>query len=156
MGMRRGIKVMGLSCSPHTPFLKNIKVDLYCQLVSLPRLWNLLFHELLCAVLTHRLHTHLHAHTGSTHLRPGDHLLSALLWKSKAPQPSISASAPWALLLSTKFRSTSRVLYLKPLNSLMFGKSWESSSREGTTWEFNMCCVLLMLIGNTAFQAVDF
>lgn len=125
-------KAMDLSCSPHTPFLKNIKVDLYCQLVSLPSLWNLLFHELLCAALTHR-YTLTSMHTQAAPTSDMETTCSLpLLWKSKIPQPSISATAPWALL-STKLCSTSRVLPLKTLNSLVFGKSWESSSREGTT-----------------------
>lgn len=42
-----------------------------------------------------------------------------LPWKSKAPQLFISAPTPWAYLLSTKLCLTSRVLDLKPLNSLM-------------------------------------
>lgn len=37
-GRRSKKKVMDLSCYPHAPFLKNIKIDLYCQLVSFPRL----------------------------------------------------------------------------------------------------------------------
>lgn len=136
MGVRRSKKkkkkVMDLSCFPHTPFLKNI--DLYCQLVSLPRLWNLLFHELLCAALTHLLHTLTYMHTQAAPTLDLETTCSLPLpWKSKAPEPFISAPTPWALLLSTKLCRTSRVLYLKPLNSLMSGRSWESSSREETT-----------------------
>lgn len=68
MGVRRSKKKKkkkgdGPQLIPPRPFLKNIKTDLCCQLVSLPRLRNPLSHEPLCAALTHPLHTLTYMHT---------------------------------------------------------------------------------------------
>lgn len=116
--------------TPPPPLSKKY-IDLYCQLVSSPRLRKLLF-PWAPVCCTHPSSIHSTCTHSSTHLGPGDRLFSALPWKSKAPQPFTFAPTPWAHLLSTKLCWTSRILELKPLNSLMFWKSWESSSREGT------------------------
>lgn len=129
---RKKKKKMDLSCSPpHTPFLKNIKVDLYCQLLCQD---FEICSSMSCCVLHSPIYTLTYMHTQAAPTSDLETTCSLpFLRKSKAPQPFISAPTPWALLLSIKLCSTSRVLHLKPLNSLMFGKSWESSSREGTT-----------------------
>lgn len=90
-------------------------------------------------------------HTGSTRLRPGDCLSLPQPCKSKAPEPIISAPAPWAHLLSAKVCWISKVLYLKPLKSLIFESHGKVALEKGPHVLF-----LLMLIGNVSAQAVDF
>lgn len=149
MGMVGGTKVMDLSSNPLCPFLKNIKIDLYCQLVSLTRLKNILFHELLCSALSHLKHSHLPCtHRHSTHLRPGDRLFSAPTLEVESTKTtyfcSYSLGSPPVCKALPDFQG------VRPEASIAWCfESWESSSREGT--QKSLTCAVFAYVDRKHF-----
>lgn len=133
LGWRGAKKVMDLSWHPLCPFLKNIKIDLYCQLVFLPRLSCSSMSS--CVLHSPVFNTLTYMHTQAAPTSDLETTCSLPLpWKSKAPEPLISAPNSLGSPPVQKALLDFQGVTPEALNSLMFWESWESSSRKGTIW----------------------